>query len=128
MAKKKAPDQAPVANTASTPADTAPADTGPAPNLRSGLLPIMLPVLAGSTVVVLVTGLLLFMLVIQGSSQRQMAILGTNAAQQFLGYLVQQARTFDALAGALARDPAVLAALQDGTPEVIAARTASLKQ
>lgn len=128
MAKKKAPDQAPVANTASTPADTAPADTGPAPNLRSGLLPIMLPVLAGSTVVVLVTGLLLFMLVIQGSSQRQMAILGTNAAQQFLGYLVQQARTFDALAGALARDPAVLAALQDGTPQVIAARTASLKQ
>ncbi|NPU90313.1 MAG: phosphomannomutase/phosphoglucomutase [Gammaproteobacteria bacterium] len=128
MAKKKAPDQAPVATTAPTPADTAPADASPAPRLRSGLLPIMLPVLAGSVVVVLVTGLLLFMLVIQGGSQRQMAILGTNAAQQFLGYLVQQARTFDALTGALARDPAVLAALQDGTPEAIAARTASLKQ
>ena len=128
MAKKKAPDQAPAANTAPAPADTTAADTGSAPNIRSGVLPIMLPVLAGSVVVVLITGLLLFMLVIQSGSQRQMTILGTNAAQQFLGYLVQQARTFDALTAALTRDSAVVAALQDGTPEVIAARIASLKQ
>ncbi|HVL00941.1 MAG TPA: phosphomannomutase/phosphoglucomutase [Dongiaceae bacterium] len=124
MAKKKAPAQAPAA---AAPAPTESAQAA-APRIRSGLLPIMLPVLAGSATVVLAVGLLLFMLVIQGGSQRQLAIIGTSAAQQFLGHLVQQARTFDALAGALAKDASLLAALQDGTPDVISARTAALRQ
>ncbi len=125
MAKKKAP--APEVAQPAEGSKSAP-EASEAPTIKSGLLPIMLPALAGSVAVVILAGVLLFLLVLQSGSQRQMAILGTSGAQQFLGHLEQQARTFDALVGALASDPAGVAVLQEGMPETIEARALALKQ
>lgn len=122
MAKKKAP----AANTDSA------EDTGSKPSkgstLKSGLLPLLLPALAGSALAVVLAGVLLFVLLVQGGSERQMQVIGQQQAQDFLANLEQQARTLDAVVAGLARDPALAEAMANRDDAALQAQSEKLQQ
>lgn len=135
MAKKKAP----TADKAPAPANPAPAKpaiakderqekaAAPAQSVKSGLLPLLLPALAGSAVVVVLAGVLLFVLLIQGGGQQQMALIGQQGAAHFLADLEQQANTLDGIVGGLATDPALGTAIANGDSAALAATAKDLQ-
>lgn len=124
MAKKKAPsaERAPAKS-------GAPANQGPAreQSVKSGLLPLLLPALAGSAIVVALTGVLLYLLLIQGGSQQQLAQIGQQNAAHFVADLEQQARTLDTLVAGLAQDPALQDAIARNDRDALADLAARLQ-
>ncbi|AUM12775.1 phosphomannomutase/phosphoglucomutase [Ketobacter alkanivorans] len=65
-------------------------------SIKSGLLAIMLPAIAGSALAVAICGALLLFLVIQPSANQQMSLFGEAQAKQYLNELVQLGRSYQA--------------------------------
>lgn len=108
MAKKKAP-------ATDTPPKAQP-DAEAAPKeqtVKSGLLPLLLPALAGSATVVLLSGFLLFIMMVQGGSQQQMALIGEQGAAHYLADVEQKAQTLDLIVGGLAKGSELGKAVRD---------------
>ncbi|MEZ5506884.1 MAG: phosphomannomutase/phosphoglucomutase [Gammaproteobacteria bacterium] len=125
MAKKKAP-----AAKSDTPSDSDsnPKGASKGSTLKSGLMPLMLPALAGSALAVLLAGVLLYVLLLQGGSERQMQAIGQQTAQDVLGNLEQQARTLDAVVGGIASDPALVDAISAQDAAALAALDSRIQQ
>ena len=126
MAKKKAPSAEKPEK--KQPKASASPEAAPATSIKSGLINPLLPAIAGSAVIVVLSGLLLFMLLLQPGSRHQMQIIGDNGAREYLADLEQQALTFDSLVGALAKNADIANLLTSGDTAAIQARADSLKQ
>ncbi|MBA53237.1 MAG: phosphomannomutase [Pseudomonadales bacterium] len=95
--------------------------------VKSGLMGIMLPAMAGSALVTAVCGALLLFLVIMPGAEKQMAILGQSQAEHFVNDLTQLGRSYQANVQQVANSNLVKQALAGGD-SVIAQRQQELME
>ncbi len=124
MAKKKAPAADTTSNKLQEPEKT---DAPREHSVKSGLMTLLLPAVAGSAVVVLLGGILLFLLVIQGGSTRQMKLVGEQGAAHYLADLEQKAQTLNEVVEGQASDPALQKAAADNDNAALAEKAKTLQ-
>ena len=95
MVKKAKPEKA-AAEKKNKPAQETQDSHASTPSIKSGLIKIMLPAMAGSALVTAVCGALLLFLVILPGADKQMAILGQAQAEDYLNDLTQLGRSYQA--------------------------------